>query len=76
MQETDGTVAMPGDFLPIAHGMGKRVIAELVEDAETVRLLGRFDADFAQGYPLGRPAPLAEALAGGDAPGKAASAAS
>ena len=44
----------------IAHGMGKRVIAEFVEDAEILRVLQELGVDFAQGYHFGRPMPLSE----------------
>jgi diguanylate cyclase (GGDEF)-like protein len=44
----------------IAHGMGKRVIAEFVEDGEILRVLAELGVDFAQGYHFGRPVPLSE----------------
>lgn len=44
----------------IAHGMGKRVIAEFVEDGEILRVLAELGVDFAQGYHFGRPMPLSE----------------
>jgi diguanylate cyclase (GGDEF)-like protein len=40
----------------MAHGMGKRVIAEFVENEEIVRVLRDIGVDFAQGYHIGRPA--------------------
>ena len=46
----------------IAHGLGKRTIAEFVEDEETVELLRREGVDMAQGYHIGRPGPLDEVL--------------
>jgi diguanylate cyclase (GGDEF)-like protein/PAS domain S-box-containing protein len=52
----------------IAHGMGKRTIAEFVESAETLRKLREYGIDFAQGYEIGRPAPVEEALALAPAP--------
>jgi len=42
----------------IAHGMGKRVVAEFVENEEILRILGEIGVDYAQGYHIGRPAPL------------------
>jgi diguanylate cyclase (GGDEF)-like protein/PAS domain S-box-containing protein len=42
----------------VARGLGKRTIAEFVGDAETLKLLQEYGVDFAQGYFLGRPAPL------------------
>jgi Amt family ammonium transporter len=40
--------------------MGKRVIAEFVEDGEILRVLAELGVDFAQGYHFGRPMPLSE----------------
>lgn len=39
----------------VAKGLGKRTVAEFVEDAETLALLREFGVDFAQGYHIGRP---------------------
>jgi EAL domain-containing protein (putative c-di-GMP-specific phosphodiesterase class I) len=36
-----------------------QTIAEGVEDAETLKLLSAYGVDYAQGFHLGRPAPLA-----------------
>jgi PAS domain S-box-containing protein len=47
----------------LAKGFGQQTIAEGVEDAETLRLLGDSGVDFAQGYHLGRPVPLTEITA-------------
>lgn len=44
----------------ISHGMGKRVIAEFVENAGILRVLEGLGVDFAQGYHLGKPVPLSE----------------
>lgn len=44
----------------IAHSFGKATIAEGVEDEETLALLRDFGVDFAQGYHVGMPGPLAE----------------
>jgi diguanylate cyclase (GGDEF)-like protein len=46
----------------MAHGMGKRVIAEYVENAEIYAVLSELGVDCAQGYYLGRPAPHAESV--------------
>ena len=40
----------------MAHGMGKRVVAEFVENEEIVEVLRDIGVDFAQGYHIGRPA--------------------
>ncbi|MGN6244592.1 MAG: putative bifunctional diguanylate cyclase/phosphodiesterase [Motilibacteraceae bacterium] len=42
----------------VARGQGKRTVAEFVEDEATARLLRALGVDAAQGYHLGRPAPL------------------
>ena len=42
----------------LAQGFGCETIAEGVEDAETLKLLEEYGVDFAQGYYLGRPAPI------------------
>ena len=39
----------------IAHALGKRTIAEFVEDEECFRLLSEYGVDYAQGLYLGRP---------------------
>jgi len=43
----------------MAHGLGMRVLAEGVEDAEQFELLASFGCDEVQGYWLGRPMPAA-----------------
>jgi EAL domain-containing protein (putative c-di-GMP-specific phosphodiesterase class I) len=45
-------------MVELAHGLGKQTIAEFVEDEETLQLLGQLGVDYAQGYDIGRPAPL------------------
>jgi EAL domain-containing protein (putative c-di-GMP-specific phosphodiesterase class I) len=47
-------------IVQIAHGLGKRTVAEFVGDEATLGLLGRFGVDFAQGYHTGRPLAVAE----------------
>ena len=44
----------------MARGLGKQTIAECVEDADTLEDLRAAGVDFAQGFHVGRPAPLAE----------------
>jgi diguanylate cyclase (GGDEF)-like protein len=41
----------------MAHGMGKKVIAEFVENAAIVEVLAEIGVDYAQGYHIGRPEP-------------------
>lgn len=46
----------------VALGLGKSVVAEYVEDAQTLTLLRRFGVDLVQGYHLDRPSPDHPAL--------------
>src|SRR6185503_11252052 len=45
-----------------ATGLNKRTIAEFVDDESTIALLRDLGVDLAQGYSIGRPAPLEEWL--------------
>jgi PAS domain S-box-containing protein len=45
-------------IVSLAQGLGQKTIAEGVEDEETLSLLRDYGVDFAQGYHLGRPAPI------------------
>jgi EAL domain-containing protein (putative c-di-GMP-specific phosphodiesterase class I) len=47
-------------IIRIAHGMGKRTIAEFVESTETIDLLRTMGVDYAQGYHIGLPKPVAD----------------
>lgn len=51
-------------MVSVAHGLGKTVTAEWVEDERTRRRLVEYGVDYAQGYHLGRPLPAAEAVRG------------
>jgi diguanylate cyclase (GGDEF)-like protein len=44
----------------IAHSLGLKTIAEFVENQEILDLLGEIGVDYAQGYHLGKPTPMAE----------------
>jgi PAS domain S-box-containing protein len=44
----------------LARGFGQKTVAEGVEDAETLELLRELGVDYAQGYFIGRPVPIAE----------------
>jgi EAL domain-containing protein (putative c-di-GMP-specific phosphodiesterase class I) len=46
----------------IARGLGKRTVAEMVGDQPTLELLAELGVDHAQGYHIGKPAPLAKWL--------------
>jgi len=50
-------------IVDLAHSLDKETIAEFVGDEETLRLLREYRVDYAQGFHIGRPRPLAEALA-------------
>jgi EAL domain-containing protein (putative c-di-GMP-specific phosphodiesterase class I) len=47
----------------IAQGLGKETVAEFAGNAELVQFLRSQGVDYAQGFYVGRPQPLAEALA-------------
>ncbi len=49
-------------IVQIARGLGKTTIAEYVQDDVTIRMLREYGVDMAQGYHLGRPVDVAEAL--------------
>jgi diguanylate cyclase (GGDEF)-like protein/PAS domain S-box-containing protein len=46
----------------IARGLGKRTVAEMVGDEETLDLVRDLGVDFVQGFHIGKPAPLARWL--------------
>jgi diguanylate cyclase (GGDEF)-like protein/PAS domain S-box-containing protein len=48
----------------MARALGKAVIAEFVEEESTVELLRSYGVQYAQGYHIGRPAPLSAMLPG------------
>ena len=54
-------------MVQVAHGLGLKTIAEFVGDDDTVTFLRRYGVDYAQGYHVGRPGPLAEVLGAGEA---------
>ncbi|HEX6753826.1 MAG TPA: EAL domain-containing protein [Solirubrobacterales bacterium] len=49
-------------IVQIARGLGKTTIAEYVQDDVTAEMLREYGVDMAQGYHLGRPVDVAEAL--------------
>ncbi len=49
-------------IVQMCKGLGKRTIGEFVGDHQTVEILKVHGVDFAQGYHLGRPRPVSEAL--------------
>jgi diguanylate cyclase (GGDEF)-like protein len=50
-------------IVEVARVLGKKTVAEFVQDAETLRALREIGVDYGQGYHLGRPAPVAMVLA-------------
>lgn len=51
-------LAMVRAINDIGHLLGKQTVAEFVEDAPTLALLGEIGVDYAQGYAIGRPLAL------------------
>ncbi len=58
-------------LVSVARGLGKRTIAEFVEDRPTQLFLRDHGVDFAQGYHIGRPVPISEALSAASGPAAA-----
>ena len=46
----------------IATELGKKTVAEFVEDDATLELARSYGLDYAQGYGIGRPQPVSEWL--------------
>jgi diguanylate cyclase (GGDEF)-like protein len=63
MSRNDADQLVVKAIVEIARGLGKRTIAEFVEDEDTRTLLQKYGVDMAQGYHLGRPVDAVEALA-------------
>jgi diguanylate cyclase (GGDEF)-like protein len=59
MSRDDNDEVIVRSTIDLGHNLGLRVVAEGVEDEETMRRLGELDCDVAQGYFLGRPTPAA-----------------
>lgn len=60
MPRNDADQLVVKAIVEIARGLGKRTIAEFVEDEDTKRMLTEYGVDMAQGYHLGRPVDSAE----------------
>jgi len=61
---TDPTsLALVRSINEVGHAMGKRTVAEFVEDAEILDVLERLGVDFVQGFHIGRPVLAASVLA-------------
>jgi diguanylate cyclase (GGDEF)-like protein/PAS domain S-box-containing protein len=52
----------------IAQGLSKETIAEFVTDEKTKRMVKRLGVDYAQGYHIGKPVPVATLIDTGDTP--------
>jgi EAL domain-containing protein (putative c-di-GMP-specific phosphodiesterase class I) len=50
-------------IIDLGHGLGRRVVAEGIEDEATFHALGELGCDTAQGFWLARPLPVAELTA-------------
>jgi EAL domain-containing protein (putative c-di-GMP-specific phosphodiesterase class I) len=50
--------AMVRGIVAIARELGVLTVAEGIEDDATLRLLSEYGVDYAQGYLIGRPAPV------------------
>ncbi|MGN6557812.1 MAG: putative bifunctional diguanylate cyclase/phosphodiesterase [Solirubrobacterales bacterium] len=62
MSRNDADQLVVQAIVQIARGLGKRTIAEFVEDEGTARMLREYGVDMAQGYHLGKPVDADEAL--------------
>jgi diguanylate cyclase (GGDEF)-like protein len=63
MPRNDADQLVVKAIVEIARGLGKRTIAEFVEDEDTTVMLREYGVDMAQGYHLGRPVDAAEGFA-------------
>ena len=59
-QAVQGNVTIVTSIIGLGHSMGLKVVAEGVEDANAWGLLRRLGCDFAQGYLISPPLPLAQ----------------
>jgi len=64
MSRSDADQLVVKAIVEIARGLGKRTIAEFVEDEDTTKMLREYGVDMAQGYHLGRPVDVAELSVG------------
>lgn len=63
MANNDSDVIIVRTMVKLAHGLGKRVLAEGVETATQLELLRNMGCDSIQGYYYAKPLPEAEAMA-------------
>ncbi len=50
-------------MVEVARGLGKKTVAEFVQDEETLSLLREYGVDYAQGYHVGKPRHMSELVA-------------
>ncbi|OCX60985.1 hypothetical protein BFP70_16090 [Thioclava sp. SK-1] len=60
---TDSHYTMAKSIIGLAHALGLKVVAEGVECAKDMDNLRGFNCDFLQGYHVGQPAPIGDAIA-------------
>jgi diguanylate cyclase (GGDEF)-like protein len=60
MASDESDAAIVQSTVELAHNLGLEVVAEGVEDAETLERLAQYGCDFAQGYFIARPCDVAE----------------
>jgi diguanylate cyclase (GGDEF)-like protein/PAS domain S-box-containing protein len=58
LPQSDVDAHMVNAIVGIAQGLGIKTVAESVSDEETIRVLRRHGVDYAQGFYVGRPAPV------------------
>jgi EAL domain-containing protein (putative c-di-GMP-specific phosphodiesterase class I) len=59
-------------MVSLASGFGQQTVAEGVEDESTLSVLRELGVDYAEGYHIASPAPIAEVLRGGTSTGQTA----
>jgi diguanylate cyclase (GGDEF)-like protein len=62
MAGSDSDMMIVKTMITLAHGLGKRILAEGVEDENQLGLLKRMSCDAVQGYLIAKPLPEAEAI--------------
>ena len=55
MARNESDVIMVRSTINLAHELGLEVVAEGIEDEESLRLLKELGCDYAQGYFIGKP---------------------
>ena len=61
LPESEIDAHMVTAIVGVARGLGIKTVAESVTDDETIRLLRHHGVDYAQGFHVGKPVPIAEA---------------